>query len=270
MARKQARRRKQAPARRFRWPVLPVRRLTVPVVALAIVGLSYRVTAGMLDQPIESITIEGPFQRVSALQIEEAISAELGAGFVSADLDAIRLKVVALPWIDEASVARRWPGRLEIAVTEQVPAAVWGEDGLLNTRGDLFVTDARHVPAELPRLDGPDDQSGEVARRYLDLREQLIPYGLDIRGVRLDARGAWTVTLANGVEVRLGRRDLEARATRFVSVAASIVSSREAEIEFVDMRYSNGFTIGWKDENRQQNRNPEPANGNGMVARLRP
>jgi hypothetical protein len=25
------------------------------------------------------------------------------------------------------------------------------------------------------------------------------------------------------------------------------VSSREAAIDFVDMRYSNGFTIGWKD-----------------------
>jgi len=68
--------------------------------------------------------------------------------------------------------------------------------------------------------------------------------------VQVDARGAWQMTLQNGVEIRLGRRDVEARTQLFLDVAASIISSREAEIEFVDMRYSNGFTIGWKNGSR--------------------
>lgn len=249
MTRKQARRRKPKKSRQFRLPslpVLPLRKLSAFAAAVAVVGLSYQLSARLLDKPIYSITIEAPFQRVTALQIEEAISDELDAGFVSADLGAIRQRITALPWIDSASVARRWPGTLEISVTEQVPAASWGERGLLNVRGELFVTDARHVPAELPQLEGPEGQSSVVAQRYLDMRGKLIPNGLDLRRVRLDARGAWDLTLSNGVEVRLGRRDTDARAKLFLEVAASIVSSREAEIDFVDMRYSNGFTIGWK------------------------
>ena len=248
-------------------PTLPVRGIAVLTFAVAIVAIAYRFSAVMLDRPITSITIDGPFQRVTALQIEEAIADELGAGFFTANLAAIRKHIVALAWIDDARVARRWPGTLTISVSEQVPAATWGDRGLLNTRGELFVDDARHVPAELPKLRGPDGESSTVAARYLDMREQLIPNGLDLRAVTLDARGAWQVTLSNGIEVRLGRKDVEARAQLFLDVAASIVSSREAEIEFVDMRYSNGFTIGWKNGSRSPVGSAESAEG-GMVAGL--
>lgn len=267
MARKQAKRRRKAPQRKFSLPALPIRGIAVLMFAVVVVALSYRFSAELLDQPITAITIEGPFQRVTALQIEEAIADELGAGFFSANLKSIRNSIVELPWIDEAIVARRWPGNLEITVSEQIPAAIWGDTGLLNTRGDLFVREARHIPAELPRLHGPEGQSATVAKRYLDMRERLIPTGLDVREVVLDARGAWTFTLSNGIDVRLGRRDVDARADLFLDVAASIVASREAEIEFVDMRYSNGFTIGWKDGARSPVSSDAASEG-GMVAGL--
>lgn len=55
------------------------------------------------------------------------------------------------------------------------------------------------------------------------------------------------IAVSNGIDVRLGRRDVTERTDLFLAVVANIVSSRETDIEFVDMRYSNGFTIGWKD-----------------------
>jgi cell division protein FtsQ len=191
------------------------------------------------------------------LQIEEAIADELADGFVSADLDRIQQRIVALPWIDKATVARRWPSRLRITLTEQVPAAIWGESGLLNTRGELFVDEARHIPAELPRLSGPESYSAAVARRYLDVRERLIPVGLDLRSVHLDPRGAWDMTLANGVQVRLGRRDVDARTELFLDIVANIITGRAADIDYVDMRYSNGFTIGWNNGSRTPVEDPQ-------------
>ena len=246
MARKQARRRKPATKRKFELPTLRIRRFAVPVAAIAIVALTYDLCLKMLDSEIESIEISGPFQRVSALNIEEAIADELNKGFIGADLGTMQAQLHALPWIDRASVARRWPDRISITVTEQVPAAVWDERGLLNVRGELFVDQALHVPAELPRLAGPDGSSGEVARRYLDVRDRLIPVGLDVRTVRLDARGAWNFALTNGVEVRLGRRDTDRRTDLFIDVVADIIAGRTGDIDYIDMRYSNGFTVGWK------------------------
>lgn len=268
MTRKQAKRRKQRKTRHIRLPKLPLGRLSVPLLAVAFVVLSYRFSTFMLDQPIESLTIEGPFQRVTALQIEEAISDDVAAGFFSVDLEGVRQRITGLAWIDHANVARRWPGRLQITVTEQVPAAVWGASGLLNTRGELFVSEARHVPAELPRLRGPEGMSEEVARRYLAMREQLIPMGLDLRAVTLDPRGAWEMKLTNGIDIRLGRRAVDDRARLFLDVAAGIVASREAEIAFVDMRYSNGFSIGWKNGNPAP-RSAAESSGDRMVAELR-
>jgi len=267
MTRKQAQRRKQKTTRQIKWPKFPLKRISVLLFAAAVVALSYQFSAEMLDRPITSISIEGPFQRVSALQIEEAISDQLEAGFFSANLKLIQDRVIALQWIDRAAVGRRWPGTVEISVSEQIPAAIWGESGLLNIRGDLFVTDARHVPAELPRLSGPVGQSSVVAGRYLNMRERLMPSGLDLRQVQLDARGAWSLKLSNGIDVRLGRRDVDSRAQLFLDVAANIVSSREGEIDFVDMRYSNGFTIGWKNGNRSPVADPDSDEA-GMVAVL--
>jgi cell division protein FtsQ len=246
MARKQAKRRKQRKVRTFKMPKIRIGRIVAPFVAVGIIVATYQLTLVMLDRTISSIEISGPFQRVTALQIEEAISDEIDAGFVGADLDYIQQRIVALEWIDQARVARRWPSRISITVTEQVPAAIWGERGLLNTRGELFVSDARHIPAELPRLSGPDDGSEEVAKRYLAVRDQLIPLGLDLRRVHLDARGSWEMTLANGIEVRLGRRDVPERTDLFLDVVANIITGRAADIDYVDMRYGNGFTIGWK------------------------
>ena len=246
MARKQAKRRKQSKTQRWQIPAIPFAGISRFLLASAVVFLSYRFSAALLDQPIETIMIDGPFQRVSALQIEESISAELDEGFLSANLSEIQRRIVSLPWIDQANVSRRWPGKLEISVSEQVPAACWGERGLMNIRGELFVSDARHVPAELPRLSGPEGRSSDVAQMYLEIRERLIPIGLDLRSVNLDARGAWQLTLQDGVNIRLGRRDIEERTDLFLVVVANIVSSREADINFVDMRYNSGFTIGWK------------------------
>ena len=250
MTRRQARRRKPKKQRSVRLPKIRPGVIAAPTFAILVVVATYFASSSLLDREIRSIEIQGPFQRVTALAIEEAISADLDEGFVSADLDVIRERIVDMAWIDQATVARRWPSRLRITVTEQTPAAIWGERGLLNSRGELFLKDARHIPAELPRLSGPENRAAAVAARYLEIRERLIPLGLDVRRLHLDERGAWDLALGNGVEVRLGRRDVEARTDLFLAVVADIITGRAADIDYVDMRYSNGFTIGWTNGSR--------------------
>jgi cell division protein FtsQ len=267
MARKQAKRRKQKTSNRLQLPKIRISRIVAPLMAVAIVYATYQFSFTLLDREISSLEISGPFQRVTALHIEEAINDEIEAGFVGADIDHIQEKIVALPWIDQARVARRWPSRISITVTEQVPAAVWGDIGLLNTRGDLFVKDLRHAPAELPRLSGPDTRSADVAKRYLAVREQLIPLGLDVRRVHLDARGSWEMTLGNGIEVRLGRRAVAERTDLFLDVVADIITGRAMEIEYVDMRYGNGFTIGWKSGSQTPVSDPERTKQEMLAAR---
>ena len=267
MARKQAKRRKTKPVARFSFPALRLKRFVPPLLALAAVFATYHLSLMLLDRNITAIEISGPFQRVSALQIEDAISDHVDKGFVGADLDRIREAIVQLPWIDQARVARRWPSRLSISVTEQVPAAAWGDSGLLNTRGELFIDDIQRVPPELPKLSGPDARAADVASRYLAVREQLIPAGLDLRSLRLDARGSWQMALSNGIEIRLGRRDVAKRTDLFFDVVANLVASRAGDIEYVDMRYGNGFTVGWKRGAQAPDSDSEPVDREVLAAR---
>jgi cell division protein FtsQ len=119
-------------------------------------------------------------------------------------------------------------------------------EGLLNARGELFLPSARFPPPELPRLTGPDGSQQEVTVRYLAMQGRLTEIGLRLTTLTLDERGAWNFTLDDGVTVRLGREQVDARFERFVLAAASLVRSRAADIAYVDMRYGNGFAVGWK------------------------
>ncbi len=202
----------------------------------------------LLDRPLQRVTIDGPFQRVTAVQLEGIVRSHLPTGVLSVDIGEMRETLKAVDWVDQAGVKRRWPDGLHVVITEQIPAARWGDDGLLNVRGELFLTNARHVPAELPRLDGPVGSEWQVAQRYLWMRDRLLAAGLGLSAVQLDARGAWRVQLSNGIEVRLGREESDKRIELFVDIVAPIIAARAREVTYVDMRYSNGFAIGWHDD----------------------
>jgi cell division protein FtsQ len=216
-------------------------------VGALLVGLAVMVWGLLLslDRPIGKVEVGGQFQRVAPVQIEEVIAAFRGSGFLSVDLDALRTALEDIPWVDRARVERRWPNAVRVFVTEHVPAARWGEDGLMNTRGELFLTGARHVPQELPQLNGPPGTESQVAKLYLDTYPKLLAVGMRLSKVELDERGAWRLVLANNVEVRLGRQDVPARLERFIAVASPMVAARNGEVAFVDLRYSNGFSVGW-------------------------
>jgi len=225
-------------------PKLPLQRIGALLVGVGAPVLALWALAALLDRPIRQVTVQGPFERVSVMQLEAAVGDLHGSGFLGVDLDAVRERVLEVAWIDEAVVRRRWPAEILVSVSEQVPAARWGETGLLNTRGELFVRDARHVPPELPLLSGPEGSEKTVARRYLDSRARLAAAGLGLRSLTLDPRGSWRIELSNGIEVRLGREDFDARLRRFARIAAPLITDRVADVAYVDLRYSRGFAIG--------------------------
>jgi len=200
----------------------------------------------MMNHPVERVRVEGTFQRVRADDIERVVREGLRGGFVTANLGGLRAGIEALPWVDRARLRRQWPSGLVVEVTEQVAAARWGEDGLLNARGELFVVGVKHPPAELPLLTGPAGSEWQVAQRFFAVQSRLGERNLRIASMRLDARGAWSLELADGVEVRFGRRQVDERIQRFLDVAAGVVQPRAADIRYVDMRYSNGFSVGWR------------------------
>ena len=232
---------------RWQLPRINWRALGVLLGVPAFIAAGALAVASVLDQPIETVAVAGRFQRVAPVDVERVVKTQVhGAGLLSVDLAAVRRAIHTLPWVDTVSVQRAWPRGLEVLVIEQTAAARWGERGLLNTRGELFDADERHMPPELAQLEGPPGKESLVAQRYLAAEGRLLQAGLRLTALRLDARGAWEIDLANGVTVRLGRRQVDERFEKFMNTALKLVTQRGEDIAYVDMRYTNGFAIGWR------------------------
>jgi cell division protein FtsQ len=229
------------------FPPLPWRRIGIAASAAVVLALITSSMAWMLDRPIEQIKVEGSFQRVSALDIERAARKRVAnAGLVSVPLPEVRGAIQALPWVDEVSVARQWPNGLRVRVTEQSAMARWNDTRLVNMRGEIFTSQPQFVPTELPLLSGPEGTDDNVIHRYLAIQGRLVEAGMRLLALRLDARGAWEFDLDNGVTVRLGRTQIEERFELFSRVGLPLLAARATEVAYIDLRYGNGFAVGWR------------------------
>jgi cell division protein FtsQ len=219
--------------------------LALPLTAVAFFGLA-RVAKAVLDQPVRNLVVEGTFQRVTPLQVQAAVADELKLGFLSLDLADLRARVKGLDWVDRVSVGRAWPDKVIVRITEHQAAARWGDNGLLNVRGELFTEHAQHAFPELPSLAGPPGTEQDVARRYLAVRGRLAEADLKLERLSMDERGAWSLVLGGGQEIRLGRRDVDERLLRFFDVVAPALAPELPRVRYVDLRYTNGFAVGWR------------------------
>jgi len=208
----------------------------------------YVATLWLMNRPIQAVVIDGAFERVSAIQVEDALWIYIQTGFLSADLHAMRRQLHGLPWVESATVRRRWPGKIEVSIEEQRPAARWGDAGLLNIGGELFIENVVHAPVELPLLNGPQGTEQRVATMYFRIQERLERRGMAAVSLQLDDRGAWEMQLISGIRVRFGARKVEARLERFFEALDKVIAAQVEDVDYIDMRYTNGFAIGWKDQ----------------------
>jgi cell division protein FtsQ len=143
----------------------------------------------------------------------EAAGIEPGQQLVDVALGAAGARVAALPWVDEVRLHRQLGGRVEIVVTERVPAAVLGEGAaavVVDAEGRV-VARAAEVPdaGRLVRVVGvtgdlvPGAQLGAEATDALGLAGRLaavVPGSISV----VTVGEGLTATLTQGGEVRFG------------------------------------------------------------------
>lgn len=234
-------------------------------------GLALLITAaactwqGLAGQnpPPQKLYLVGELTHVAPAEVIAAATEHLGLGFFAHDIAGLRAAVAALPWIAEVSVHRRWPDGVVVRAREHVAVARWGKNALLSVDASLFAPDAR--PQGLPLLSGPQGSSEQVLAQYRALQARLQGTGLDIAQLRLNPRGAWTATLADGLELRLGREHSGERLARFAAQAGAL-DAQLRTAAYVDLRYLDGFAIGGKREKPATVRTHRPDQGNGQAA----
>ena len=225
-----------------------VSRLLVWLLALALIVLP---VAGVVQGwwggaywPLRTLRVDGSLQRVDRAQLRAAVLPLARRGFFAVDLAAIQGAVGKLAWVEHAEVRKQWPDVLAVRIREYRPFAHWGQERVLSERGHLFPAGALRLPAGMPMLDGPDARVPEVVKLYNQARDQLASVG-GVRGVALDRRGSWTITLKDGTDLVLGRNDSEQRLARFAALLPQLQADPRRKLARADLRYTNGFALTW-------------------------
>jgi len=196
--------------------------------------------------PISSVKIEGEFKYLNKDQLREQALPVVDGGFFSVDLVAVRDALVKLPWVEDVSVRRQWPDQLLVRVMEKQPVVFWGENAVLSSKGELF-SPGQTLSERLPRMNGPQGLHSTMFKELARMQAWLLETGLYIQEMKLDARRSWTLIMENGIELRLGRNNMYERLQRFASVYRNNFQSETRKIEHIDMRYTNGFAVAWKE-----------------------
>ncbi len=199
---------------------------------------------GAEQWPIRWLDVEGDLHRTSASQIRSAAYGPASRGFFGADLLKVRAEIEQLPWVARAEVSRYWPDALLIRVEEHRPVARWNEAGLFSHRGEVFEASGSHAMQGLARLSGPEARRQEVWESWQWMRGDLAGIGVDVAALGVDERGAWTLTLDSGLELKLGREMVRKRLQRFVQVHEELRMNGRRPVR-IDLRYTNGLAIRW-------------------------
>ena len=130
--------------------------VAVALAALAWVGaeaVRYAHTADAFA--IREITIEGN-QHLSDIDVRRAAGLQIGSNVFEISATDARNRLKQHPWVAEASVARRLPGRFRITVVERKPVALVALDHLylVSEQGAVFKRLGVDDPVDLPVITG--------------------------------------------------------------------------------------------------------------------
>lgn len=200
---------------------------------------------------IQTVRFQG-LGRATADELLALSPVKPGDDLLGADVDAVEAALARHPWVARVVVHRRWPPALDVAVVERRAAAVVELSGLylVDEEANVFKRAAPGDGLDLPIVTG-------LARNdWLQRRAAVQPMllgalalarawrtgGRDeaapLSEIHLDPGDGTTIYVGDdGIQVRLGTGDLEAKLARLEQVLAALrAEGRKAEVLHLDNR----------------------------------
>nr|WP_255771541.1 FtsQ-type POTRA domain-containing protein [Microbulbifer guangxiensis] len=196
---------------------------------------------------LQQVRVQGPFKAVSQRQVEEILLPYLQRGFLTVDIRGMQEALLQHSWITEASVSRRWPRGVEVAVKEASPLAVWGKDKLLVASGALLPRPEGLETGRLPELAGDEELVARILLQYQALAGLLTTRDMEVKRLTFDDLAGWHLELVSGVELYLGHDELLERVNRFMKLSRGVLAPHLEKVARVDTRYSNALAVQWRE-----------------------
>ena len=248
-------RRRRRVARRARWVA---RRVVWVLGALVVLAAGALGASWLLRSPrfaVASVDVTGQ-SRMTRAEIEAAAEITPGVNLFTLDTGAIVARLEALPLIQHAEVIKSLPNRVTLSVEERRPFTLvhagklhWIDEG-----GMDLGPESRAVMLAAPVLSGlsADDlgrsESDPSERAALGisllrlLRRFDTPLLRQISEIDMSRVEGPVLYTVDGVEVRLGQDDWEARIGRLQGVLAQLGASGET-VTSIDLRFRDQVVL---------------------------
>jgi len=195
--------------------------------------------------PIRKVIVYG-VNHVDQDEVKNMITPLVNTGYFNINIDTIRDRLTQIPWVAEITVRRDWPDQILITMIEKNPIAKWNESHLLSGNGEIFLPKEFQDSQGLPHFLGPKGKQMIMLQYFDDINRILLPLHVKISHLELTPHSTWRLILDNGIRLQMGNKDILTRLSQFVKVYPKIVGERLSDIDYIDLRYSNGVAVRWK------------------------
>jgi cell division protein FtsQ len=210
----------------------------------------FGLACGSAETTCANLEIRGAVY-ASRARIQSIFAADFGASVFNIPLAERRRHLLAVDWVNSATLSRVWPNRLVVTVTERRPVAFAKLPVASTARYRLVLIDAdgvflaipQRVRFRLPVLSGVTEEQSEADRRVRvhamrHLLDDLGPQAADISEINAantnDLRLIADIE-GNAVELWIGDQRYRSRYTHFLSNYAEIRKHSEQSAIF-DLR----------------------------------
>jgi len=247
--------RRRRPRRR---PIVRIARILVVAAVLVYGGFwTARAAADLRWLRVQHISVTGN-QRVPTSEIEGLLDGLKGDSLLATDLGHWRVRLLASPWVADATLRRRLPATVEVDIRERTPlglARIGHELHLVDGTGTIDEFGPRYSDLDLPIIDGlvrdaasprpqVDDERAQTVRRFLaDLRTRP---ALARRVSQIDVSDAHDVHVildGDSAVLRLGDAQFAERLQTYADLQATL-RERVREIDYVDLRFGERVYVG--------------------------
>lgn len=182
------------------------------------------------------------FEYADKQQVYRAMLPHLTGSFFRINVRNAKRAAEGTDWVASAKISRIPPATVKVVLRENKPTARWIREnetaGLINQHGGVFQA---AFDGDLPSFDGELSALPLMLEKYKTLSTHLQPLRLKIIRLQYSPRLSWTMTLDNGIEVRLGKEDIHKRIALFARMWPISLAVNEEKLDYVDMRYPDGF-----------------------------
>lgn len=195
--------------------------------------------------PVQLVQVYGA-QHVDHEELQNLLKPLVAHNFFSVDMELIKDRLHQFSWVEDITIRRVWPNRVDIIIAERHPVAHWRDGQLLSSNGDLFSPGIYASPANLPQFLGPEGSQGTLLQFFNDFNRELHPLHAKITTLELTPYQLWRLTLDSGIRLHLGHKNILTHLGQFVKVYPQIIGDKAKDVEYVDLRYPNGMAVKWK------------------------